>query len=51
MWLYGGSASTHDERDVNLATRLRGAFFEALLAVQRRLGAGEEEVVAITLVK
>ena len=46
MWLYGGSTSIHDERVV---TTLRGAFFEALPAVQRRLGAGEEAVVATTL--
>ena len=48
LWLYGGSTSIHDERVV---TTLRGAFFEALPAVQRRLGAGEEEVVETTLVQ
>ena len=35
---------------VTVVTTLRGAFFEALPAVQRRPGAGEETVVSTTLV-
>ena len=46
FWLYGGSPAIHDERVV---TTLRGAFFEALPATQRRLTGRDVAVRAETL--